>query len=110
MMSVLISYVAFSQTDTSSAVNTGISEFPNYHPLVVHFPLVLLLAAAVMQIFVLFYKNKFFNYTIVAFTLIGFITGLPAATVFHAHASHDVNAKAVEYLKSMKNPHLLQSG
>lgn len=96
MTSVMISCVAFSQTDTTSAMNTGVSDFPNYHPLVVHFPLVLLLAAAVMQIVVLFYRNKVFNYTIVAFTVIGFITGLLAATVFHGHASHDVNAKAME--------------
>ncbi len=37
--------------------------------------------------------------TIIAFTVIGFITGLLAATVFHAHPSHDINAKAMEIFK-----------
>lgn len=49
-----------------------------------------------MQIVVLFRTNKLFNYTITAFTILGFISGLLAATVFHAHPAHDINAKAME--------------
>lgn len=37
---------ALAQTDSAALnSNSGISEFPNYHPLVVHFPLILLLVA-----------------------------------------------------------------
>jgi hypothetical protein len=53
-----------------------------------------------MQIIVLFYKSKAFNYTIVAFTVIGFVTGLLAATVFHAHPSHDINPTAHEMFET----------
>ncbi|MBN9484573.1 MAG: hypothetical protein J0H46_14560 [Bacteroidetes bacterium] len=90
---LLISSIAlFAQQDNGNA--EGINNFPNYHPLVVHFPLILLLIAAVMQIAILFRSNNLFNYTVTALTVLGFITGFLAATVFHAHPSHDINATA----------------
>ncbi len=53
-----------------------------------------------MQGIVLFHRSKAFNYTIVAFTVIGFITGLLAATVFHAHPASNVNPKAMEIFEA----------
>lgn len=85
------------QNDNTNLNNdSGITYFPNLHPLFVHFPLVLLLVAAFMQIGLLFFQNKAYNYTITALTLIGFVTGLLAATVFHAEPASDVNAKVHE--------------
>lgn len=49
-----------------------------------------------MQIALMFFKNKVFNYTITILTVIGFITGLLAATVFHAHAASNVSPQAME--------------
>lgn len=73
-----------------------INYFPNYHPLIVHFPIVLLLIAAAMQIALMFFKNKAFNYAITILTVIGFITGWLAATIFHAHAASNVSPQAME--------------
>lgn len=73
-----------------------INYFPNYHPLIVHFPIILLLVAALMQFGVLFFQSKAYNYTITILTLIGFITALLSVFVFHAHAARDVNPQAME--------------
>ncbi len=85
---------------TQTVDNDFVSDFPNYHPLVVHFPIILLLIAAVMQIGVLFFKNKAYNYTIIAFTVIGFITGLLAAKVFHAHAAESISPAQMEVFEA----------
>jgi uncharacterized membrane protein len=73
-----------------------VENFPNYHPLVVHFPIVLLIIAAVMQIGLLFFRNKAYNYAVTAITIAGFLGGLLAATLFHADPAPGINAKAHE--------------
>lgn len=73
-----------------------INYFPNYHPLIVHFPIVLLLIAAAMQIGLMFFYNKAYNYAVTILTVAGFITALMAALVFHAHVAQNVNAQAME--------------
>ncbi len=73
-----------------------INYFPNYHPLIVHFPIILLLVAAVMQITLMFFLNKAYNYAVTILTIVGFVTGLLAATVFHAHAADTVSPQAME--------------
>jgi len=98
------SFAAWAQTEHTTAVNNspGIADFPNYHPLIVHFPLVLLLAAAVLQIAVVLmhHTNKGYNYAVTAATVIGFITALLAATLLHAHPADDINAKAKEIFEA----------
>ena len=39
-------------------------QFPNYHPMIVHFPIVLLVLAAVQQLIGFGVRNKGFHYTI----------------------------------------------
>ncbi|KAA6439665.1 hypothetical protein FEM33_11185 [Dyadobacter flavalbus] len=65
----------------------GLSEFPTLHPLVVHFPIVLLIIAALLQwVGLLVYKKEI---TIVAWALLllGFIGAYASSTWFHAHTS-----------------------
>ncbi len=81
----------FAQTTERDPINY----FPNYHPLIVHFPIILLLVAAVMQIGLLFFRNNAYNYTVTILTIVGFITALLAVFVFHAHAAKDVNPTAM---------------
>ncbi len=96
LLSVFLCATALAQTDFSAAGNSdsGISDFPNYHPLIVHFPLVLLAAAALLQIVVLFKQNRLYNYAVTAAAVVGFITALLATTLLHAHPAHNINATA----------------
>ena len=62
----------------------AISAFPNYHPLIVHFPIVLLLIAVVFQLLSFFYfKREFSIVTLILLTL-GVITAWLASNTFHA--------------------------
>src|SRR5215216_4691490 len=70
------------------------TEFPNLHPLAVHFPLLLLMVAAVMQFVVVYRKIKIYNATVTAITVFGFISAALAVTNFHAHPAHNINPVA----------------
>lgn len=63
----------------------AIDAFPNYHPLIVHFPIVLLIIATLFQLLsFFFYKNEFSIATLILLTL-GVISAWLASNTFHAH-------------------------
>lgn len=60
-------------------------DFPNLHPMVVHFPIVLLILAALMQLASFFvFKRELSIITLVVLAL-GFIGAYAAGRFFHAH-------------------------
>lgn len=62
-----------------------VEDFPNYHPLVVHFPIVLLIFAALFQILsFLMYRNEFSIATLLLL-LAGTIAVWLSSNTFHAH-------------------------
>lgn len=62
-----------------------VEDFPNYHPLVVHFPIVLLIVAALFQILALFvYKNEF-SFAALLLLFAGAATVWLSSNTFHAH-------------------------
>lgn len=62
-----------------------VEDFPNYHPLVVHFPIVLLIFAALFQILSFFmYRNEFSIATLLLL-LAGTIAVWLSSNTFHAH-------------------------
>lgn len=71
--------------EAKTEVVPPVTDFPNYHPLVVHFPIVLLLFAAVFQILSLFVYRKEFGLASLILLLLGVIAIWLASTVFHAH-------------------------
>ena len=62
-----------------------VEDFPNYHPLVVHFPIVLLIFAALFQILSFFLYRKEFSMATLLHLLAGTITVWLSSNTFHAH-------------------------
>ncbi|MCX6180301.1 MAG: hypothetical protein NT150_00040 [Bacteroidetes bacterium] len=69
--------------------------FPNYHPLIAHFPIVLLIVAALLQLIGLFVFKKEMSWIVMGILLAGVITTFLATNVFHAHAK-DLSEKVNE--------------
>lgn len=72
-------------------------DFPSLHPLIVHFPIVLILLAAVLQIVVV-WKPDWKQIRWATFFIMGgaFLSALLASTIFHAEPSADTPKAALE--------------
>ncbi len=73
----------------------AINYFPNYHPLAVHFPIVMLLLAFGFQILSFFFFKKEFSWTTLLLLAGGFVGGWLASNPFHADPSM-LQGKAAE--------------
>ena len=75
----------------------GLAEFPTLHPLVVHFPIVLVIIAAIFQILSLFVFRREFSWAVVFLALFGAIGAYLASNVFHPHTT-ELNENAQRLL------------
>ncbi len=71
----------------SKIVDAAMSDFSNLHPLVVHFPIVLLLLAIIAQIVSFFLWKKQFNWTTLFLLAGGFLGAYVASTFVHPHTT-----------------------
>lgn len=62
-------------------------DFPNKHPLIVHFPIVLLLVAAAVALSNIFFLRKELDWIVTIATLIGFATAFYATEFAHPHTT-----------------------
>ena len=84
----LVASSNFSNTETTIAqsdVAAGLDEFPNLHPLVVHFPIVLLLFAVFLQLIQLFVLKRTLDWVILLMVGTGCIGAYVAGTFVHPH-------------------------
>jgi uncharacterized membrane protein len=72
-----------SANPTNSTNDASVRNFPNYHPLVVHFPIVLLLFAAFLQL--LAFWKKELNIAVIILLICGTLGAWLAAEIFDAH-------------------------
>lgn len=64
-----------------------ITEFPTLHPLVVHFPIMLIILAAAFQIVSLFVFRREMGWSVVFLALLGAIGAYLSSNVFHPHTT-----------------------
>lgn len=72
---------------TPSEVHASLSDFPNAHPLIVHFPIMLLMVAAAVLLANVVFLRKELDWVATVATLIGFGTAYLAANYNHPHTS-----------------------
>ncbi len=72
---------------TQQSVFASFNDFPNLHPLVVHFPIVLLFLAFFTQLIGFFKYRKESSWIALFLLLGGFIGAVLATQVFHAHVA-----------------------
>lgn len=76
--------------------NSVITDFPNYHPLVVHFPIVLLIIAALFQLLSFFIYKKELSFASLLLLTAGAVSAWLASNPFHAHTAELTgNAKSI---------------
>ena len=74
--------------DHPESVTADFEDFPNLHPLFVHFPVALLPFAAFFQILGLFVYKKEMSWVVMILVLVGFIAGYIAANFVHPHVGN----------------------
>ena len=77
------------ETRGNQSVKADFDEFPNLHPLLVHFPIVLLLLAALISIANIHFLKRDLDWIITIFTGLGALGAYAAGRWFHPHA-HDL--------------------
>jgi uncharacterized membrane protein len=83
-------------THNGLANQEPVESFPNLHPLVVHFPIVLLIVAAFMQLIAFRINNKSYHSAIAILAMLGAVSAYLAGSVFHAHTVDNLSSKAME--------------
>lgn len=79
---LLSGITSVAQSDSTKA---DFDAFPNLHPMVVHFPIVLLLLAVILQLIQLFTLNRTMDWVIFLTVGSGFIGAYVASTLVHPH-------------------------
>lgn len=74
-------------------VTATLDDFPSLHPMIVHFAIVLILVAAVLQLLNIFLQKRELAWITAGILLIGFVAVWMASGKFHPH-THGISAHA----------------
>lgn len=83
---------AAQRSEDNNKVKAELDAFPNLHPLIVHFPIVLLLLGGFLQLIQLFRLDRNLDWVILLCVGAGFIGAYVAGTYAHPHAHGLTNA------------------
>jgi uncharacterized membrane protein len=96
---ILLMFASWVQAAAQSTpMPDPVAGFPNYHPMIVHFPIGLLVLAAFMQVAGLFIKSKGFHYTILIFAALGYATAYFAAAWRHPQIDREAVSIAAQLI------------
>ena len=70
---------------TNLAIDISLSDFSNLHPLIVHFPIALLLLAVLTQLLAFFIWKKQLNWATLILLFTGFLSAYLASSILHPH-------------------------
>ena len=82
---------------SSGNVAASLDEFPNLHPLVVHFAIVLILVGAVLQLANVYFMKRAVAWIAFGTAAVGVVAAILAGTKFHPHA-HELSEHAKQVL------------
>lgn len=69
------------------APRAGVSEFPTLHPLIVHFPIMLIILAAALQMVSWMVYREQIGWLVLWLTLLGAVTAWLSSNMFHPHTT-----------------------
>jgi hypothetical protein len=78
---------------TDENISASIDEFPHIHPLIVHFPIVLLIVAAILAVANILFRKKEIDWIITLTVFIGFAGAYASSKWFHPH-THGLSERA----------------
>lgn len=81
----------------SSSVAASLDDFPNLHPLIVHFAIVLILVGAVLQLVNVYFMKREIAWIAFAVAASGVVTAILAGTTFHPHV-HELSEHAKQVM------------
>lgn len=90
--------VAHSHQHHTSGTTASFSDFPSLHPLVVHFPIVLLLMAFVLQAASLFVFREPLSWVVLITLTFGFVGAVVAGKYVHPHTTDAISEHAAHVL------------
>lgn len=83
----VLTTVATPSSEVTVETAESLTEFPTLHPLVVHFPIMLIILAAAFQIVSLFVFRREMGWSVVFLALLGTIGAYLSSNVFHPHTA-----------------------
>lgn len=86
--------VAHSHQHHTSGTTASFSDFPSLHPLVVHFPIVLLLMAFILQAASLFVFREQMSWVVLITLAFGFVGAIVAGKYVHPHTTDTISEHA----------------